>query len=167
MDDLLELSRMQAGHVSLTPAPINLTALIESVLSSYKLYADRDGYDIRFEHDGELTVSADEKRILQVMHNLLINAINHTGADKRVSVRQTAQPDSVHIEVCDTGEGISSEELPYIWDRYFRAAKPRKRPVAGSGLGLAIVKAVLEQHGARYGVLSGENGSIFWFELIR
>lgn len=168
VDDLLELSRMQAGHISLNPAPFSLTALIEGVLSSYKLYADRDGYDIRFEHDGDITVSADEKRILQVMHNLLINAINHSGPDKRVTIRQLTQPDSVRIEVCDTGDGISPEELPYIWDRYFRAGKTHKRPAAGSGLGLSIVKAVLEQHGARYGVLSSEKaGSTFWFELIR
>ena len=72
----------------------------------------------------------------------------------------------MRVEVRDSGEGISTEDLPYIWDRYFRGSRPHRRARIGSGLGLSIVKAVLESHGMAYGVESREGaGSVFWFEL--
>ena len=96
---------------------------------------------------------------------LLTNAINYTGEDKKIYVEQSAAGEWVTVRVRDTGEGVSPENLPYIWDRYYKVDKTHKRAVTGTGLGLSIVKSVLELHGGRYGVESTPGGSTFWFQL--
>jgi signal transduction histidine kinase len=104
--------------------------------------------------------------ILQVVYNLVNNALNYTGEDKTVTIVQTVVGNKVRISVTDTGNGIDDEDLPYIWDRYFRVDKVHKRTVVGTGLGLSIVKGILESHGADYGVESEKGvGSTFYFEL--
>jgi signal transduction histidine kinase len=112
-------------------------------------------------------VEADEYKIFQVIYNLVNNAINYTGDDKQIWVRQIVREDGyVRIEVTDSGEGITPEALPYVWDRYYKVDKTHKRAVMGTGLGLSIVKNILELHDARYGVESEVGkGSTFWFEL--
>lgn len=98
--------------------------------------------------------------------NLVNNAVIYTGSDKRVLVRQLVKEQIVRIEVIDSGEGISEENLPYVWDRYYKVDKTHKRAVMGTGLGLSIVKNILELHHAHYGVESIPSaGSKFWFEL--
>ena len=104
--------------------------------------------------------------ILQVIYNLINNAVNYTGAEKLVTVEQTVSNGSVRISVTDTGEGIAKEQLPLIWDRYYKVDKVHRRAMVGTGLGLSIVKQILELHGATYGVSSTiGKGSTFWFEL--
>ena len=111
-------------------------------------------------------MEADEYKIFQVIYNLINNAINYTGEDKTIWVRQLIKGDSVRIEVTDSGEGIAKDALPYVWDRYYKVDKTHKRAVMGTGLGLSIVKNVLELHDAKYGVESElGKGSTFWFEL--
>ncbi len=81
-------------------------------------------------------------------------------------VTQRSGQNQVRIAVCDSGEGIAAEDLPYIWDRYYRGSKPHKRAAIGSGLGLSIVKGILDSHGLAYGVDSAQGqGSVFWFEM--
>ena len=104
--------------------------------------------------------------ILQVLYNLINNAINYTGEDKSVYVNQEVNGNEVKISVRDTGEGIAPEEIPFIWDRYYKVDKVHKRAAVGTGLGLAIVKGILELHGASYGVESALGvGSVFWFSI--
>ena len=104
--------------------------------------------------------------ILQVLYNFINNAINYTGEDKYVCVEQKVIGDKIRISISDTGEGISEEQLPYIWDRYYKVDKVHRRATVGTGLGLSIVKGVLEAHEATYGVESEVGkGSIFYFEL--
>ena len=103
---------------------------------------------------------------MQVLYNLICNAVNYTGADKQVLVRQTREGQTCRISVTDTGEGIDPEKLPMIWDRYYRASDFHKRGIAGTGLGLSIVKNALVLHDAPFGVSSKKGeGSTFWFEL--
>ena len=144
----------------------NLTESIQSVFERYNKLKEQDGYIIEFQYDKEVMVEADEFKIFQVLYNLVNNAINYTGVDKRVLVRQIIKGDVVRIEVTDTGEGIAEEDLSYVWDRYYKVDKTHKRAVMGTGLGLSIVKNILILHEAAYGVESklGE-GSTFWFEL--
>ena len=111
-------------------------------------------------------VFADEYKIFQVLYNLINNAVNYTGEDKKVIVRQLTKKDKVRIEVRDSGAGIPKEELANVWERYYKVDKVHKRAVQGTGLGLSICKNILQMHGAEYGVTSGDGkGSTFWFEL--
>ena len=97
---------------------------------------------------------------------MVSNAINYTGDNRSVTLRQTVADGWVRIEVADTGEGIPADKLPYVWDRYYKLDKTHKRAAVGTGLGLSIVKNVLELHKARYGVSSEVGkGSVFWFAL--
>ena len=96
---------------------------------------------------------------------MINNAINYTGADKQVFVRQINQEDGVLIEIEDTGEGIEEDKIKLIFDKYYRSEN-HKREVVGTGLGLSIVKAVLKLHGYEYGVRSTlGKGSVFWFKI--
>ncbi len=168
VSDVMDLSKLGANIESLEPSRFNLTQSIETVIERIGRMVAGDGYTIEFICDHDAIVYADEKRILQVVYNLITNAINHTGNDKRVTVRQSVahKASSVRIEVSDTGDGIAKEDLAYIWDRYYKVDRVHKRANIGSGLGLSIVKNVLEKHNARYGVTSEEGvGSTFWFEL--
>lgn len=167
VNDMLDISKLQAGVMEKQTSVYNLTESIQSVFERYNKLKEQDGYNISFSYDRMVVVEADEYKIFQVIYNLVNNAINYTGEDKRIWVRQKMLEDGyVRIEVSDDGEGIEPEALPYVWDRYYKVDKTHKRAVMGTGLGLSIVKNILELHEARYGVDSkvGE-GSTFWFEL--
>ena len=166
VNDVLDISKIQAGKEVLNVAPFNLTEMINTAIKRMREMVKNLGYKIEFEYDKQVNVIADETKIYQAFYNLLINAINYTGFDKIVEVHQIVEGDTVKIEVKDTGEGVSEENLPYIWDRYYKIEKTHKRAVAGTGIGLSIVKSVIEMHGGKYGVVSKTNeGSTFWFSL--
>ena len=165
-NDLLELSKLQSGAESVRMQTYDLTESIQAVLKRYAKLVEQEGYEIRFEYGSHVWIRADEYKIYQVIYNFINNAIHYTGDNKKVVVRQMLIPDRVRIEVEDYGEGIKEEDLPYIWERYYKVDKAHKRSVNGSGLGLSIVKNILILHGADYGVKSSPGeGSIFWFEL--
>lgn len=167
VSSLLDLSRLQAGAGQLDISCFDLTATVRDAMHRYAKLTEHYGYRIEFYSNGSAMVEADRNKILQVLYNLINNAINYIGDDKRVIVTQTLHDGVVRISVADHGEGISPENLPLIWDRYYKESKKvHKRATVGTGIGLSIVKSVLEEHGAHYGVDStpGE-GSCFWFEL--
>lgn len=143
-----------------------MTKQINELLLRYNTLTAQEGYTIDFIYDEEIWVNGDELKLSQVIYNLINNAINYTGADKHITVKQLVSNEQVRIEVIDTGEGISEEYLPYIWERYYKVDKTHKRATVGTGLGLSIVKTILDAHEAHYGVTSniGE-GSTFWFEI--
>ncbi len=167
VNDLLDISKLQAGVDSADMKEYNLTAGIKSVMERYAKLVEQDGYKIIFEYDeAEVCVKADEFKIYQVLYNLVNNAVNYTGEDKKVTVRQLVNGGIVRIEVADTGDGIPQEQINNVWDRYYKIDKTHKRAIMGTGLGLSIVKNILKLHDARYGVTSVVgHGSIFWFEL--
>ena len=167
VNDMLDISKLQAGVLEKNATVYNLTESIQSVFARYNKLKEQDGYKIDFSYDQMVMVEADEYKIFQVIYNLVNNAINYTGDDKQIWVRQIVREDGyVRIEVTDSGEGIAPEALPYVWDRYYKVDKTHKRAVMGNGLGLSIVKNILELHDARYGVESEVGkGSTFWFEL--
>ena len=164
--DLLDLSKLQAQTLPLSMERFCLTDCIRRIFTRYAKLISQEGYDLRFESDCDVIVEGDELRLTQVVYNLINNAINYSGEDKTVIVRQTKNNGKVRIEVEDHGKGISQEDMKYIWDRYYRVDKEHRSAVIGSGLGLSIVKNVLLLHKASFGVKSrlGE-GSTFWFEL--
>ncbi len=166
VNDMLDLSKIRAGTRKPEKESFDLTDTVRSVLRRYEKLTEKDNYKITFDADESVLVNADRTMILQVVYNLINNALNYTGEDRRVSIVQSVWDNRVRISVIDTGEGIEEEDIPYIWDRYYKVDKVHKRAKVGTGLGLSIVKGILEAHGALYGVESrvGE-GSNFWFEL--
>ena len=168
VNDLLDLSKLQAGTRLPTWESLNLTELIESTMLRYEKLTQKDGYRIEYQADTEVNIRADRTMILQVIYNLINNAINYTGDDKLVRVVQTLSQDGtrVRVSVMDSGAGIPPEQIPLIWDRYYKIDKVHRRAMVGTGLGLSIVKQVLEAHHTTYGVESKVGaGSTFWFEM--
>lgn len=166
VNDLLLVSKLQSGTQAFDMKEICLTRVIADTVKRYDALLAHKGYKINFVHDQEIYVIADETRLLQVVYNLVNNAINYTGEDKLVTVRQDVLDDIVRVSIIDTGEGISEENLPLVWDRYYKIDKVHKRAVTGTGLGLSIVKNILMLHNSRFGVSSEVGkGSIFWFEF--
>lgn len=167
VSDLLDLSRIQSGTMEMRLEPFNLTQETTGIIERFKKFGEPKGLQVAWEAKESVDVCADEVRIAQVLYNFLINAANYCGKDKTICVRQRLEGSRVRLEVADHGVGIDAEDLPYIWDRYYKVDKVHTRSVTGSGLGLSIAKNILEQHpGVEYGVESslGE-GSTFWFSL--
>lgn len=167
VNDILDISAMTgATRNQLKCEVFSLTDAVRETLERYGKLRTHDGYEISFVRDREVFVYADRAKILQVVYNLVNNAINYTGEDKKVQIRQINENGQCRIEVIDTGEGIPPEQLPLIWDRYYKVKNNYKRSVTGTGLGLSIVKNILLLHGARFGVQSDVGkGSTFWFAL--
>lgn len=163
VNDLLDLSRLEAGVIRLEKERFNLTESIRAILTRYDKLAD---YRFPFAAAEDVYVVADKLKISQVVYNLVNNAVNYAGEDKTVSLRQEAAGERVRISVSDTGEGIPADKLQDIWDRYYKVDREHRRTQVGTGLGLSIVKNVLDLHGGAYGVVSELGmGSTFWFEL--
>lgn len=166
VNDMLDMSRFISGRYSFDVQTFSITEAVRETVERYTKMCSRDGYRIDFEYDTELYVSADRSSIVRVIYNLVSNAVNYTGDDKRVVIRQLLSDGCCRIEITDSGRGIAEEDLPLIWERYYRGDEFHKRSVAGSGLGLSIVKNILAAHKARFGVRSRiGHGSTFWFEL--
>lgn len=168
VNDLLDLSKLRSGARNPTLEVFNLTEVVEATMLRYEKLTQRDGYRVEFSADSSVDVLADRTMLLQVVYNLINNAVNYTGEDKlvRVTQRLTEDGSRVRISVTDSGAGIPPEQIPLIWDRYYKIDKVHRRAMIGTGLGLSIVKQILESHHTTYGVESklGE-GSTFWFEM--
>ncbi len=171
VNDLLDLSKLQAGTRTPTMERFCLTDTVREVMARYEKLTQKDGYHIEFCAEACVDIMADRTMILQVIYNLINNAINYTGDDKLVRVTQTVTADAdgqqrVRISVTDSGEGIPADQIPLIWDRYYKVDKVHRRAMIGTGLGLSIVKQILEGHHTTYGVESQLGvGSTFWFEF--
>ncbi len=166
VNDILDISQLQSGTRKLNFETFNITECIRNILQRYNKLVEQKGYRIEFNSDKDILITADSVKISQVIYNLINNAITYTGSDKTVNITQSSGTDGVRVEIKDTGEGISEEVLPLIWDRYYKIDKAHKRAAIGTGLGLSIVKSILDMHGAEYGVESKlGKGSTFWFQL--
>ena len=166
VNDMLDLSRLTGGRRELKKTVFSLSECVKSTVERYSHLSERDGFNITFDLSEDVTVFADEILILQVIYNLVGNAVSYTGDDKRVHIAQSIKNGICRISVSDTGDGIPEEKLPYIWDRYYRTGEYHKRAISGTGLGLSIVKSALILHSAPFGVSSTVGvGSTFWFEL--
>lgn len=166
VDDLRELSLAEAGQLSLDLQEVDLTHLVRETAAHFDLVAQDQGIQLTTELDELLAHSSlDQNRIRQVLHNLLSNAFCHTppGGQVAISAKRLSDNNALQITVADTGAGISLEELPYIFDRFYRTERTASRDRDGTGLGLAIVKAIVEAHGGRVSAASaGRNlGSAF------
>lgn len=166
VSDILDISRIENGVTTPEPIVFSLTDSITETVGRYREFTRRDGYVISWEAAESVNIFADRTQIMQVITNLLNNAITYTGDDKTVTVRQSVSNGKVKISVSDTGVGIPEEKLPLIWERYYQIDQTHKRAAKGSGLGLSIVRTIISEHGGSYGAESTPGkGSTFWFEL--
>lgn len=156
VDDLQELSAADAGHLSYN---MERTDLAEVARAETARAAVRAGSDVSVicECGDPLPIVGDEGRLAQVLRNLLDNALRHTDRGT-VVVRCGADAGLARVEVADTGEGIPPEDLPYVFERFYRADAARARDTGGSGIGLAVSRRIVEDHGGTVFARNGETG---------
>lgn len=166
VSDMASISAINTHKIVLQKETFNISSVAASILASYQVLQEQEGYNFVFNTPKECMVYADKKRIEQVISNLTGNAIKYCGEDKTIIVNIKRMGQKCLVEVTDYGPGIKAEEIPHIWDRYYKTSTNYVRPTSGSGLGLAIVKELLTLHRVNYGVESKVGkGSTFWFEL--
>ena len=163
VSDVLDLSKISSGLNEIKKEVFDLSSFTEEILEKFGYLSETQGYTFESDVESKLFTEADRVKIGQVIYNLIGNAVNYTGEDKKVTVTLRREDGAIRFSVRDTGAGVPKEELPDIWNRYYRSAQSHKRPVKGSGLGLSIVKTVLDKHNFRYGVNSQKGkGSEFY-----
>jgi two-component system OmpR family sensor kinase len=183
VDDLHELAQAEAGQLPLDLRPTDLVEVVQTTVANLAVAAEAKGVRLTTDLADETTnlpVLADPDRLAQIVRNLLSNALRHTSRGGQITVSATynghceLNGPAVCIVVADTGEGIPPEDLPHVFDRFWRADRSRARETAGpstgsgrgSGLGLAIARHLVQAHGGEMGVESEVGqGSRFWFTL--
>ena len=164
--DILSLSKLQANSDTLEIETFDLKEEIVGILKRYDYLKEIEGYEVIVNMPEELVVRADKKKINQVIYNLVNNALNYTGNDKKVFINITEEKRDYLVEIIDSGKGIAQEDIEHIWDKYYKKDKNHRRNVVGTGLGLSIVKEILECHDMSYGVRSIKNkGTTFYFKI--
>jgi PAS domain S-box-containing protein len=160
-DDLLDLARLDSGHVSVEPRRVSLTPLVHQAVQDHGPAADAKRLTVTADVADELPVHADPVRLRQVLDNLLSNAIKYTPHDGTVAVTARRDDDGcqvVVVTVADTGIGIPVEEYPQLFTRFFRASTAKDAGTKGTGLGLAVTKAIVDAHGGSINACPRENG---------
>jgi two-component system sensor histidine kinase BaeS len=147
VDDLQDLAMADAGTLRLHAEPISAADILAQAGAAHGPRATEAGVELNVHAAGSLDLSADPVRLRQIVDNLVSNAIRHTPAGGTVTVDGRRDADDVVVAVTDTGVGIDAEDLPHVFDRFWRADKSRTRQSGGSGLGLAIVRKLAEGHG--------------------
>jgi signal transduction histidine kinase len=168
IDDLFELSRIEAGDIEWSIRQVELGMLVDETVAAMQPEAGAKGVEIRTQlGEPELLARADPEKIQRVLFNLIRNAIRHTPADGSVTVRATTGRGEVEIEVADTGEGIPAAERERVFDAFFRGGEDASRHSDGAGLGLAVSRAIVERHGGRIWLAPAAHGTSVRFSLPR
>ncbi|WP_042477878.1 ATP-binding protein [Bacillus ndiopicus] len=166
--DLLDLARMESGHMRLYKNLVPIIPVLERMTQKFAQVAKEKHVDLRFVSniEDDVMINIDEDRIEQVLTNLVDNALRHTPVEGAVTVSATYEKSYVKIEVRDTGIGIPKDDLPYVFERFYKADKARTRSKGGTGLGLAIARNIVEAHNGNIAVTSVEKeGTAFTFYL--
>ena len=168
VNDVLNVSKVNSTLNQINPKVFNLTEFVYGIINKFEYLQETQGYSFMVDIDANLYTRADEEKISQVIYKLLGNAVNYTGEEKTVyiSLKKDLAGDRITLKIRDTGKGISKEDLPEIWNRYYRVNETHSRPVKGTGLGLNIVKIILQNHKFDFGVDSElGKGSTFWVDF--
>ncbi|PAB57240.1 HAMP domain-containing sensor histidine kinase [Anaeromicrobium sediminis] len=166
VEDILYLSKMEAGYYDPTTEPFIVNDILTRVIDKLKYFAKEKNIDILFNYNKELFIEGDENKIFQVFFNILNNSIIHSFKNSEIQINLLDNKNSIRIEFKDFGSGIPKEDLPYIWERFYKVDKSRKRNKSGTGLGMSIVKNILEAHNYAYGIESEVNkGTLVWIEV--
>lgn len=155
INELLDLSRLQAEQYVMEVEPIPLPEVVDSVISLLREKAENQGVELTWRANNLiLPIPGNGDRLVQLMLILLDNALKYTPADGKVSVELTQEQDRVKLTVADTGAGIPAEDLPFIWERFYKVDKAHTRDNHGTGLGLSIAREIIDRHGAKVTVES-------------
>ena len=166
IDDLFELSRLEAGEIAWSIEQVRLDELVGETVDAMRVQADARHVEVRTELPPDLRPArADPEKLQRVLFNLIQNAIRHTPADGSVVVRAATAGDAVEIEVADTGAGIAADDRDRIFEPFFRGGADAARPSNGAGLGLAISRAIVEAHGGRIWLADAPAGTSVRFSL--
>jgi signal transduction histidine kinase len=167
IDDLFQVSQLDAGGIPLNLEPASLADLISDTLENFSGQALQQNIVLSGSASPRIDpIKMDVQRIGRVLNNLLGNALRYTPAGGSVTVQAEALAGSIRVTVEDSGEGISANDLPHVFDRFYRGEKSRNQATGGSGLGLAIAKGIVEAHGGKIGVESlPDKGARFYFTL--
>ncbi|WP_409251223.1 ATP-binding protein [Bacillus sp. SCS-153A] len=170
VNDLLDLARMEAGHITLKKENTDVSQFLERVTNKFQGIAKEKNISLSF--TGHQTgrngqqINLDPDRIEQVLTNLIDNALRHTPETGSVSVNYKPSQSGILVEVSDSGSGIPEEDLPFVFERFYKADKARTRGKSGTGLGLAIAKNIIESHNGQISVHSKvDQGTTFSFFL--
>ena len=157
VDDLQELALAEAGQLRLERRPMALADVVNRAVEAFRPRSEAKGIVLQVDlPEGLPLVDVDPQRVGQVLRNLLDNALTHTPPGGEIAVAAHAGGQWVEVSVRDTGSGIAAEDLPYVFERFYRADKSRSRATGGAGLGLAIARSLVEAHGGRIWVESTE-----------
>jgi signal transduction histidine kinase len=164
---LFQMTQLEAGGLALECSQASLVDLLSDTLESFHAQAAQQGVDLSVElSPGVDQVWMDTRLIGRVLNNLISNALRHTQAGGKVQVTTGQIAGNLKITITDTGEGIAPDDIPYVFDRFYRGEKSRSRLTGGAGLGLAIARGIVEAHGGEINVESSlGKGSTFWFTL--
>ena len=167
INDLLDISKIEAQKVSLWRKSLNLCDLVQRVKKSFEQQAEKMNVQLKTDlPDKSIVLFADEDKVMQIFHNLLSNAVRYTEAGGEISIRVEEKEEEVLCSVSDTGIGITKENLPKLFSKFEQIGRVEGPGYKGTGLGLAIVKGLVEKHGGTIGVESElGKGSNFWFTL--
>ncbi|MEU1404585.1 HAMP domain-containing sensor histidine kinase [Streptomyces sp. NPDC005728] len=166
IDDLQDLAAADAGTLRLHREPLHAGDLLDQVAAAHRVAADAAGVALRAEADDSAWLEADPVRMRQALGNLVSNALRHTPADGTVTLAARREGEDVVLTVTDTGPGIAPEDLPHVFDRFWRAEKSRSRRTGGSGLGLPIVRHLVAAHGGTAEAASEPGrGAVFTLRL--
>lgn len=146
LEDLDDLNKLEANRMKLDKSNFSLAGLVHEVIDSVELKAKEKEIALQYPSDSAIIVNADRAKIAQVLINLISNSVNYGNIGGRTHVRFYEMNDLVLIEVSDNGPGIDNDELPRIFERFYRVEKSRTRNEGGSGLGLAIAKHIIDSH---------------------
>lgn len=167
VEDLFELSKLEAKQVEIKPEPISITELCQDVALKFKPEAEKNNIDLESSIDPSLPfVKADISLIERVLSNILRNALHYTPVNGKVELTTKRVDGTVRVSIHDTGPGIDEADLPYIFDRFYRGKDKQNRPKGSSGLGLAIAQKIIELHDSEIRVKSEpDDGTVFYFDL--
>ena len=150
IDDLFELTTIDSGELRLRLETLRVEDVVAETVDVFRAQVERAGIRLAYDRQpGTPAIQADAHRLSRVLYNLLQNAIRHTPSDGTIVLRSELAQGAMQLSVCDSGEGIASEDAPFVFDRFYRGDRARARDGAGSGLGLAIARGIVEAHGGR------------------
>ncbi len=163
--NLLTLNQLEFGDDEVQFERFDIVGLVRGVIASCEILIQQAGASVDFIADEKLCVWGDEFKTEQVVRNYLTNAIHHVENEKRIEIRIRHEDDIAHITVFNSGRPIPEEDIPKLWDKFYKVDKAHTREYGGNGIGLSIVKAIMESFRQKYGVRNFDNGVEFWFEL--